>query len=56
MTDFFGGIIAFGIFALCFFAWVTHIVWCFSHAAWALLLAGAIFFPIGIGHGFWLML
>lgn len=38
------------------FAWCTHIAWCFANAAWGLLLAGAIFFPIGIGHGIWLWL
>jgi hypothetical protein len=38
----------------CFFAWLTHIFYCFGHAAWGFLLAGAIFFPIGIFHGFFL--
>lgn len=35
-------------------AWLTHIVTCFSTAAWGFLIAGAIFFPIGIFHGFYL--
>jgi len=39
---------------ICFFAWITHILFCFSHAAWGFLIAGAIFFPIGIFHGFYL--
>jgi hypothetical protein len=39
---------------LCFIAWLTHIFWCFGHAAWGFLVAGAIFFPIGILHGFYL--
>ena len=38
----------------CFFAWLTHIFFCFSHAAWGFLIAGALFFPIGILHGFYL--
>jgi len=39
---------------LCGFAWLTHIFFCFSHAAWGFLIAGALFFPIGILHGFYL--
>jgi hypothetical protein len=35
-------------------AWLTHIIFCFSAQAWGFLLAGAIFFPIGVFHGFWL--
>ena len=38
----------------CLIAWLTHIFYCFGHAAWGFLLAGAIFFPIGIFHGFYL--
>lgn len=37
-------------------SWLTHIFWCFSHAAWGFLIAGAIFFPIGILHGLYLWL
>jgi len=36
---------------LVFFAWLTHIIACFKAAAYLLLVAGAIFFPIGILHG-----
>ena len=32
-------------------AWLTHIVVCIKTASWLFLLAGAIFFPIGIVHG-----
>ena len=38
----------------CFIAWLTHIFTCFSAGHWGFLVAGAIFFPIGILHGFWL--
>ncbi len=38
----------------CFIAWLTHIFYCFGNAAWGFLLAGAIFFPIGILHGFYI--
>ncbi len=46
--SFFSGI----ILALTFFAgWVTHVIVCIQAASWALLIAGAIAFPIGIIHG-----
>ena len=45
-----GAIIGF----LCFAAWLTHIFTCFAHGFWGFLVAGAIFFPIGILHGFYL--
>lgn len=32
-------------------AWITHIVVCIKAASWGLLIAGAIFFPVGIVHG-----
>jgi len=35
-------------------AWFTHIIFCFSTAAWGFLIAGALFFPIGIFHGVYL--
>ena len=35
-------------------AWFTHIITCFSTAAWGFLIAGAIFFPVGIFHGIYL--
>jgi hypothetical protein len=41
--------ILFGIWM--FSAWLTHVVVCISAAAWGFLIAGAIFFPIGIVHG-----
>ena len=38
----------------CFIAWLTHIFTCFSAGLWGFLVAGAIFFPIGILHGFYI--
>ena len=35
-------------------AWFTHLFYCFANAAWGFLIAGAIFFPIGIIHGIYL--
>ena len=31
--------------------WFTHLYVCFTTASWGFLIAGAIFFPIGIIHG-----
>jgi hypothetical protein len=38
----------------CFFAWLTHVFTCFAQGLWGFLVAGAIMFPIGILHGFYL--
>ena len=37
------------------FAWLTHIIVCLANGLWGFLVAGAIFFPIGIIHwiGLW---
>ena len=35
-------------------AWLTHVIVCFSTAAWGFLIAGAILFPIAWAHGTWL--
>ena len=32
-------------------AWLTHVVTCLTIGAWGFLVAGAIFFPVGIIHG-----
>ena len=48
------------LFALCVGAavvvvpvagWITHLFICFQENRWGFLIAGAIFFPIGIIHG-----
>ena len=39
---------------MCVAAWLTHIFTCFSASLWGFLVAGAIFFQIGILHGFYL--
>ena len=38
----------------CMAAWFTHIFTCFAQSLWGFLVAGAILFPIGILHGFYL--
>ena len=35
-------------------AWLTHIFTCFGEGMWGFLVAGALFFPIGILHGFFI--
>lgn len=34
-----------------FVAWLTHIIVCLTLGKWGFLIAGAIFFPIGVIHG-----
>ena len=38
------------------FAWLTHLYVCFTDDRWGFLIAGAIFFPIGVIHGLGLWL
>jgi len=46
-----------GAFCLMLFlAWVTHIGVTIYDESWLFLIAGAIFFPIAIFHGFWMWL
>lgn len=33
-------------------AWLTHIIVCLQNGEWGFLIAGALFFPIAIIHGF----
>ena len=47
MSDFFG----IGFVLACMAGWLTHIYVCITAASYGLLIAGAIFFPIGILHG-----
>lgn len=42
-----GGIIVLTLIA----GWFTHIITCIGEQAWGLLIAGALFFPVGIIHG-----
>jgi hypothetical protein len=35
-------------------AWFTHVIVCFKTASWGFLVAGAVFFPVGVIHG-WLI-
>ena len=33
-------------------SWFTHLFVCFTAGSWGFLVAGAIFFPVAIVHGF----
>lgn len=32
-------------------SWLTHVVTCINEESWGFLIAGAIFFPVGMVHG-----
>jgi hypothetical protein len=40
---------SFGLLA--FAGWLQHLYTCFNEHLWGFLIAGAIFFPIGVIHG-----
>lgn len=48
------GLVGIAIGLLCLAAWFNHIFTCFGERLWGFLIAGALFFPIGIIHGIWL--
>jgi hypothetical protein len=47
MGNLFGIVVFFAILA----GWINHLYICFSEKLWGFLIAGAIFFPIGVVHG-----
>jgi hypothetical protein len=49
-TDF-GSVFVIAIVILCGLAWFTHIIVSLGEGWWGFLVAGALFFPIGIIHG-----
>jgi hypothetical protein len=49
-TDF-GSVFVIAIVILCGLAWFTHIIVSLVEGWWGFLVAGALFFPIGIIHG-----
>lgn len=40
-----------GVVIWLFASWITHIVVCLQDGSWGFLIAGAIFFPVGVIHG-----
>jgi hypothetical protein len=39
------------IFLTALGSWVTHVYTCLTNGDWGFLVAGALFFPIGMFHG-----
>jgi hypothetical protein len=46
-----GCLFTLAIFAVTFAGWCQHIYTCFNEHLWGFLIAGAIFFPIAVVHG-----
>ena len=46
-----GALMGIGLAVVAVAAWFTHVIVCLKAGAWGFLIAGAIFFPIGIVHG-----
>ncbi len=47
-----GAILAYITFLFLLFAgWLTHVIYCFQHHQWIILLIGAIAAPLGSIHG-----
>ena len=51
MGDTFGSIIGVVFLLAGFAGWLTHLYVCFIGDLWGFLIAGALFFPVGIIHG-----
>jgi len=47
-------LLIYAMIAIFIAAWFTHLITCFSEGLWGFLIAGAIFFPVGIVHGIYL--
>lgn len=56
MGNYMENFIGISLFMASLAAWFNHIFTCFSDGLWGFLIAGALFFPVGILHGFWLFL
>lgn len=51
MGNFFGSLIGITATLAVFLGWLTHIFVCLQDGLYGFLIAGALFFPIGIIHG-----
>jgi hypothetical protein len=52
MRDGLGALVGVAISLACVGAWFQHLYTCFNEHLWGFLIAGAIFFPVAIIHGF----
>jgi hypothetical protein len=46
-----GDLLVILVYIACFLGWCNHLFTCFTQELWGFLIAGAMFFPIGIIHG-----
>lgn len=53
-NDSFNGVLVLLVALVGIAGWFTHLITCFSEGLWGFLIAGAVFFPIGIIHGIYL--
>lgn len=51
MANALGWILGMGFFGSLFAGWCQHLYTCFNEHLWGFLIAGAIFFPVAIVHG-----
>lgn len=51
MNDGTTALVTVAIALACIAGWLTHIYVCFTTSAWGFLIAGAIFFPVAVFHG-----
>lgn len=51
MAEFFGSAVGIGLMLASFGGWLTHLYACFTEQMWGFLIAGALFFPVGVVHG-----
>ena len=52
IKGFLGSIGTTAFFIVLLSSWFSHLYICFTEERWGFLIAGAIFFPIAIVHGF----
>jgi hypothetical protein len=46
-----GGSVGIAIGLLALGGWLQHLYTCFTQGLWGFLIAGAVFFPVGVIHG-----
>lgn len=51
MGDWFAAIVGISLSLLAFAGWLQHLYTCFTEHLYGFLIAGAIFFPVAIIHG-----
>ena len=52
MSEWLSGFLFSAMLLVPIFCWFVHLYTCFTEQLWGFLIAGAVLFPIGIVHGF----